>query len=342
MSGCGHGGPSLAELHGAGCPSAVLPVRVPDQLCSRLLQRCSRLLLDQIAEGGEMFANKDVSQFPGASQDPEEQGEQVPAVSCVSLAQLLSLCGCVAFWQVSHLERSVSSELRRRRGETEEREEKAKVPYRKAKQAANDSSVEEELGLMGASAEDTEAELIRKICETELLAEENLLCLFLPLLVRVCSSPGRYCHPQLTTAACLALSQYMMISPSVCEEHIRLLFTVLERSSLPVVRANAIIGLGDLTVRFPNIQEPWTQNLYTRLSDENPAVRQTAVTVHTQLVLKDVLKVRSARWLYCSSTPRHTSPASHSTSSRSSPPRTMLSTTCSQTSSADCQTQREP
>uniref|UniRef100_A0A4W5Q0D9 Condensin complex subunit 1 n=1 Tax=Hucho hucho TaxID=62062 RepID=A0A4W5Q0D9_9TELE len=231
----------------------------PDQLCSRLLQRCSRLLLDQIAE--------------------------VPAVSCVSLAQLLSLCGCVAFWQVSHLERSVSSELRRRRGETEEREEKAK-------QAANDSSVEEELGLMGASAEDTEAELIRKICETELLAEENLLCSFLPLLVRVCSSPGRYCHPQLTTAACLALSQYMMISPSVCEEHIRLLFTVLERSSLSVVRANAIIGLGDLTVRFPNILEPWTQNLYTRLSDENPAVRQTAVTVLTQLVLKDVLKVK--------------------------------------------------
>lgn len=36
--------------------------------------------------------------------------------------------------------------------------------------------MEEELGLIGASAEDTEAELIRKICETELLAgKENLL-----------------------------------------------------------------------------------------------------------------------------------------------------------------------
>lgn len=30
--------------------------------------------------------------------------------------------------------------------------------------------MEEDLGLIGASAEDTEAELIRKICETELLA----------------------------------------------------------------------------------------------------------------------------------------------------------------------------
>ncbi|XP_026173220.1 condensin complex subunit 1 [Mastacembelus armatus] len=257
----------------------------PDQLCSRLLQRSARLLLDQIAEGAEVTKNTD--QMSEVSQKSSEQGEQV---NCVCLAQLLALCGCVAFWQVSHLERSVSAELRRRRGETEEREEKG--PSSKTKQAASESAMEEELGLIGASAEDTEAELIRKICETELLAEENLLCAFLPLLVKVCSSPGRYSHPQLTTAACLALSQYMMISPSVCEDNIRLMFTMLERSALPVVRANALIALGDLTVRFPNILEPWTQNLYTRLSDEVPSVRQTAVTVLTQLVLKDVLKVK--------------------------------------------------
>uniref|UniRef100_A0A1A7YWS5 Condensin complex subunit 1 n=2 Tax=Iconisemion striatum TaxID=60296 RepID=A0A1A7YWS5_9TELE len=259
----------------------------PDQLCSRLLQRCARLLLDQIEEGGEV--NKDVCQMQDGSPEASEQSEQV---NCVCLAQLLALCGCVAFWQVSHLERSVSAELRRRRGETEEREEKEKGPASKAKQVVSESAMEEELGLIGASAEDTEAELIRKICETELLAEENLLSAFLPLLVKVCSSPGHYSHPQLTTAACLALSQYMMISPSACEENIRLMFTVLERSTLPVVRANAIIALGDLTVRFPNILEPWTQNLYARLSDEVPSVRQTAVTVLTQLVLKDVLKVK--------------------------------------------------
>uniref|UniRef100_A0A3P8X2W7 Condensin complex subunit 1 n=1 Tax=Cynoglossus semilaevis TaxID=244447 RepID=A0A3P8X2W7_CYNSE len=251
----------------------------PDQLCSRLLQRSARLLLDQIAEGGE--GNREPDQVQEGSQETND---------CVCLAQLLALCGSVAFWQVSHLERSVSTELRRRRGESEERKEKEKEPS--SKQAANESAMEEELGLVGASAEDTEAELIRKICETELLAEENLLSAFLPLLVKVCSSPGRFSHQQLTTAACLALSQYMMISPSVCEKNIRLLFTVLERTSFPVVRANAVIALGDLTVRFPNILEPWTQNLYARLSDEVPSVRQTAVTVLTQLVLKDVLKVK--------------------------------------------------
>ncbi|MCJ8745013.1 hypothetical protein PDJAM_G00125420 [Pangasius djambal] len=255
----------------------------PDQLCARLLQRSAHLLLEQITESGEQ------SQMSEGSQD--SQDSQEPRVNCVSLAQLLSLCGFVAFWQVSHLERSVSAELRRRRGEKEEKEEKEKGPVNKNKEA-NDSCVEEELGLTGASAEDTEAEFIRKICETELLAEGNMLSVFLPLLVKVCSSPGRYSHTQLATAACLALSQFMMISPAVCKDNIRLLFTVLEKSPLPVVRANAIIALGDLTVRFPNILEPWTPNLYARLCDENVSVRLTAITVLTQLVLKDVMKVK--------------------------------------------------
>lgn len=46
----------------------------PDQLCSRLLQRSARLLLDQVAEGGEI--NKNAGQTQDESQDPSEQGEQ--------------------------------------------------------------------------------------------------------------------------------------------------------------------------------------------------------------------------------------------------------------------------
>lgn len=45
-------------------------------------------------------------------------------------------------------------------------------------QTANESAMEEDLGLIGASAEDTEAELIRKICETELMAGNDNLTFF--------------------------------------------------------------------------------------------------------------------------------------------------------------------
>lgn len=46
----------------------------PDQLCSRLLQRSARLLLDQIAESGEI--NTDVGPTQEGSQESNEQGEQ--------------------------------------------------------------------------------------------------------------------------------------------------------------------------------------------------------------------------------------------------------------------------
>lgn len=73
------------------------------------------------------------------------------------------------------------------------------------------------------------------------------------------------CKKTPCTIAHFLMCHFTAISPSACDENIRLMFTVLERSTLPVVRANAIIALGDLTVRFPNILEPWTQHLYARL-----------------------------------------------------------------------------
>uniref|UniRef100_W5MJA9 Condensin complex subunit 1 n=1 Tax=Lepisosteus oculatus TaxID=7918 RepID=W5MJA9_LEPOC len=242
----------------------------PDKTCAHILRSCTKRLLDEITQ----FVSDSLS--------------LLLSVQCGALAQLLSLAGSVAFQQLEHLERSVSGELRRRRME---KEEKQSAPDR-TRHSSNETTVEEEMGLTGASAEDTEAELIRKICETELLHEETVLTPFLPLMVKVCSNPGRYSHPQLSTAACLALAKYMMISSSVCDSNLRLLFTMLEKASLPSVRSNTIIALGDLTIRFPNLIEPWTPHLYARLSDQCPSVRLTALTVLTHLVLKDMVKVK--------------------------------------------------
>ncbi len=37
-------------------------------------------------------------------------------------------------------------------------------------------------------------------------------------------------------------------------------------SSIATVRSNSLIALGDLIVRFPNLIEPWTKNIYERYS----------------------------------------------------------------------------
>ena len=67
------------------------------------------------------------------------------------------------------------------------------------------------LELTGASAEDTEAELIKKILETEVGGAGGLLSTFEPLIVGVVTNPSKYSCPILQTSASLALAKYMLI-----------------------------------------------------------------------------------------------------------------------------------
>ena len=41
----------------------------------------------------------------------------------------------------------------------------------------------------------------------------------------------------------------MLVSSEFAEKHLQLLFTVLEKSVEPVIRANLIIALGDMSFR---------------------------------------------------------------------------------------------
>uniref|UniRef100_A0A452TN69 Condensin complex subunit 1 n=1 Tax=Ursus maritimus TaxID=29073 RepID=A0A452TN69_URSMA len=196
----------------------------------------------------------------------------------------------VALQQLVHLEQAVSGELCRRRVLREEQEQKAKDP--KEKNTSSETTMEEEMGLAGAAADDTEAELIRSICEKELLDGTQVLAAFVPLLLKVCNNPGLYSNPELSAAASLALGKFCMVSATFCDSQLRLLFTMLEKSSLPIVRSNLMIATGDLAIRFPNLVDPWTPHLYARLRDPAQQVRRTAGLVMTHLILKDMVKVK--------------------------------------------------
>nr|XP_009683383.1 PREDICTED: condensin complex subunit 1 isoform X2 [Struthio camelus australis] len=167
-----------------------------------------------------------------------------------------------------------------------------KAVFLSAQSTGNETTMEEELGLVGASADDTEAELIRSICETELLDGKHLFSAFVPLVLKICNNPGLYSDPALSAAAALTLGKVCMISSEFCDSHLRLLFTMMEKSALPGVRSNLMIAAGDLAIRFPNLVEPWTPHLYARLRDPCQSVRQTAGLVMTHLILKDMVKVK--------------------------------------------------
>lgn len=157
---------------------------------------------------------------------------------------------------------------------------------------SHEGDLDEELGLMGAVADDMEAEYIRNICDKEVVSGDNLLALIMPMVVCVCANPSKYPDKELRAAAVLALANCMMVSSDCCETHLQLLFTILEKSDDAVIRGNIIIALGDLSFRFPNLVEPWTPRIYARLGDECCSVRHNAITVLTHLILNDMVKVK--------------------------------------------------
>ncbi|XP_036311348.1 condensin complex subunit 1 isoform X1 [Pipistrellus kuhlii] len=246
----------------------------PEVLCAQILQRCAKQALEKLVE----------------KSTPQDDPKETPMLPTFLLMNLLSLAGDVALQQLVHLEQAVSGELCRRRVLREERENKTKEP--KEKNTSTETTMEEEMGLVGATADDTEAELIRSICEMELLGGEQMLAAFVPLLLKVCNNPGLYSNPELCAAASLALGKFCMISATFCDSQLRLLFTMLEKSSLPILRSNIMIATGDLAIRFPNLVDPWTPHLYARLRDPAQQVRKTAGLVMTHLILKDMVKVK--------------------------------------------------
>ncbi|XP_059694143.1 condensin complex subunit 1 isoform X2 [Haemorhous mexicanus] len=258
-----------------------------EEICADILHVCSQQALEKLQEADEQKAD--------AGDSPRRVSDGSGSLSTFLLLHLVALVGQVALQQVAYLEVSVSAELRRRRLLKEEKTKKqsdTSTKKQRPQSTGNKTTMEEELGLVGATADDTEAELIRSICETELLDGKHLLSAFVPLVLKICNNPGLYNDSALSAAAALTLGKLCMISSEFCDSHLRLLFTMMEKSTLPDVRSNLIIAAGDLAIRFPNLLEPWTSHLYARLRDPCPSVRQTAGLVMTYLILKDMVKVK--------------------------------------------------
>jgi condensin complex subunit 1 len=95
-----------------------------------------------------------------------------------------------------------------------------------------------------------------------------------------------------------------------CEEHLLLLITIMERSTDPITRSNAVIALGDmvrspfLTSRISFLTKPHqavcfnhlidenTDFLYRRLNDNEASVKRTCLMTLTFLILAGQVKVK--------------------------------------------------
>ena len=173
--------------------------------------------------------------------------------------------------------------------------------------ALQKEDIEEQLGGGGVTA-DAEEEAVTALAAVGIV-QDALLGLFGPLLQAVVADEGGAFGPASTgggddeapppphtlslhRAAMLSLTKCMAVSRVFCEEQLPLLFTALERSPDATLRITLVVALGDLTVRFPNLLEPWNARLYRCLRDPHVGVRRNALNVLSHLVLNDMIKVR--------------------------------------------------
>eukprot|EP00004_Rigifila_ramosa_P021906 TRINITY_DN5903_c0_g1_i2.p1 TRINITY_DN5903_c0_g1~~TRINITY_DN5903_c0_g1_i2.p1 ORF type:complete len:1468 (+),score=404.16 TRINITY_DN5903_c0_g1_i2:458-4405(+) len=280
----------------------------------------------------DMLAKQIIAHFTTlAFGTPESGASNDASVSSVALAQLLFVAGHVALKQMVFIE-TVQTELKLRRMQVDqqaeqrlqdhlakthaamqdddlESEQPTKGKKSRGKKAAapvdagesdgegednERSQMEKDLGVGSAILDDTEADLFSAFIETELLAGvESLLSLYAPLVVRICMNPGgKFSDQSVRVAAVLSLAKFMCVSPSFCDAHMRLLFTLLATAPEAALRSNIVISLGDIGFRFPNIFEPWSSQLYGRLRDSSLRVRKTTLLVLTHLILNDMVKIK--------------------------------------------------
>lgn len=153
---------------------------------------------------------------------------------------------------------------------------------------------EQDEAYMGATAEDTIAELIQNICENELItSEKGLFYHFIPILIEILSHPGKYPDQHVQCSAVLTLMRFMIVSGSFCADKIQFLMNIMKKTRNTIMKRNIIIGLADLTFRFANTIEPWVPNFYEMLYEEDEQIRLTTIKMLSHVILQAIVRVSS-------------------------------------------------
>jgi len=227
----------------------------------------------------------------------DENQQSKKMINSELLSRFFYILGEIAQNVMLFIEIDVSTEIKKR-NQLKSQKQECKTPSRRktiSKQNDDDGDLAEEMGLTGAAA-DEETEFLNHICNHEIVYKSNKVCNFLaefsPMITAIASDPIKYSDLHLQTAVCVCLSKFMLVSEKFCTNHLRLLFTILEKTSEPKIKINTNICCGDLCIRAPNLLDAWTPKLYLSLRSTNLNVRRAAFKVISRLILADMVKVK--------------------------------------------------
>ncbi|XAR69601.1 hypothetical protein NMG60_11001254 [Bertholletia excelsa] len=217
-------------------------------------------------------------------------------IQVAKLSRFLFIASQVAMNQLVYIESCV-----RKIQKEKAKKEKLDVEVQKVQNnhatphdAPRENGINAELGL--AASQDAMLDTLSEKAEKEIVSsgsKKHLIGYCAPFLSKLCRNFSlMQKYPELQVSGMLALCRFMIIDAEFCNANLQLLFTVVESSPSETVRSNCTIALGDLAVRFPNLLEPWTENVYARLRDASVSVRKNAVLVLSHLILNDMMKVK--------------------------------------------------
>ncbi|KAI8559174.1 hypothetical protein RHMOL_Rhmol04G0152700 [Rhododendron molle] len=216
------------------------------------------------------------------------------SVQVTNLSRYLFVASQVAMYQLLYIETCVRK-IQKESAKKQKSDSEGQNSCTMSVDTPKDNGINAELGV--AASEDAMLDTLSERTEKEIVSGgstgKNLIghcASFLSKLCRNFSLMQKY--PELQAPGMLALCRFMIIDAEFCEANLQLLFTVVESAPSETVRSNCTIALGDLAVRFPNLVEPWTENVYARLRDASVSVRKNAVLVLSHLILNDMMKVK--------------------------------------------------
>ncbi|KAH8919555.1 hypothetical protein BT69DRAFT_1284724 [Atractiella rhizophila] len=274
----------------------------PDHLCSTIIHDLTERVFNAPVTETDSSPQKEHSATPATpaspaksavtgDEDDEEHDDTIRPPSAskhqlvegFQLGQLIFVAGHCAIKQIVHLE-IVEREFKRRKTE-QEKEDKA---------TANKKSKEnDELDQVVGTVEDDIADVIAHTKESELLyGPDALLTVFGGMCSQICSQQKSYKSEILRKTAVLSLSKFMCVSAKYCEEHLMMLFKILETSTDPTIRSNIVIALGDVAVSFSTIMDENSDHLYGSLTDKDMTVKKNTLMVLTHLILNGMIKVK--------------------------------------------------
>lgn len=289
----------------------------PDKICESIFNQMADTLLKNSIQNNSLFGqDSNRNDSPDLVFQPSTlltssngtNGSQTPTMELVHpivLARFIHFLGNVALNLAVFLELHVLLELKLRSASSGDISvnnisahnisiscRRRSRRYGAANKSMDEQNLEEEIGLGGAEGEDAEMEFIGGICDEEIVCGKNLLAKLSRVIIEVVSDPFRYPNPELKQTSSLALAKYMMVSAKFCDDHLRLLFTILEKTKDSEIKINLLVAISDLCIRFPNQLDGWNGKIFDCLQSEDVCVRRAALKILSRLVLCDILKAK--------------------------------------------------